>query len=481
MPSTAPIRLSDLAGAIRSALDDRFGGQTWWVLAEVANHRYYPQKDHHYFDLVEKGAHGLVAKCGAVAWAEGNRRIRSFERLTGKSFGNDILVLVAVSVEYHVVYGLKLTLHDIDARYTLGQLEEQRQKTLERLLREVPEDVWKEGDRYVTTNSRLTLPSVIQRIAVVASEHSAGYEDFQHSLSMHQQGYAFYLEPYFTAVQGTDNAEALAGRLYEIRLSGIPYHAVVIIRGGGAQTDLLLFDEYAIARAVAGMPFPVITGIGHLRNETLTDLLAHTATKTPTECAEYIIAHNLRFEMAALSLGREIALRAQRLLAARNRDLHTLPLRLVQLAQQAVRLPAEQLEAQRRKVPLLVRRQLQGSHQELAHARVVMSLVPTRILERSREKFRHGRRQLLAAIPPWLAGRQAALAQADTIRRMAAPEAVLRRGYALLRQAGRIVTDASRLQPGTTLDIDMHDARLTTTIHTNTPQNGSSNDIRKGL
>lgn len=472
MPDIAPIRLSDLAGAIRSKLDEGFGARSWWVLADVANHRFYPQKDHHYFDLVEKGPRGIVAKCSAVAWAEGNRRIRAFERATARPFGNDIQVLARVSVEFHVVYGLKLTLHDIDVRFTLGQLEEQRQQTLERLLREAAEDVWMEDDRYVTTNARLRLPPVIQRIAVVASESSAGYEDFMHSLARQTEGYAFAMDPYFTRVQGTDNAGDLADRLHGIREAGIPYDAVVIIRGGGAQTDLLIFDQYPVARAVAGMPFPVITGIGHLRNETVTDLMAHTVTKTPTECAEFILSRNRGFEEAVLYLQRDIVMRAQRLLAARQRELSSLHLRSISLSRNALDRQSRRLEEERTRLSERCRRQLQARSRELERLAALTEISPGRLLERNGEALRRLRDSLLAGLPSLLERHRAELDHTATVVRMASPEEVLRRGFAILRSDGRILADASGLEPGMTLEVETHDAMLTTTLTTKTPRHG---------
>lgn len=472
MSETHPIRLSDLAGAIRSTLDDRFGARTWWVLADVANHRHFPQKGHHYFDLVEKGPRGLVAKCGAVAWTEGNRRIRAFEKATGQNFGNDIHVLACVSVEFHVVYGLKLTLLDIDARFTLGQLEEQRQQTLERLLREAAADVWREGERFVTTNGLLPLPPVLQRIAVVASESSAGYEDFMHSLTRHSHGYAFSLDPYFTRVQGTDNAQDLADRLHAIREAGVPYDAVVIIRGGGAQTDLLIFDQFPVARAVAGMPFPVITGIGHLRNETVTDLMAHTITKTPTECAEFIIARNRAFEESALSMQRDIVMRAQRMLATRQRELSILHLRTIALSRAALDRHSKRLEDQRTRLSERCRRQLQTRSRELERLAAVAEMSALRMLERCRESIRRVRERMLAFIPATLDRRRVELDHTATVVRMASPEEVLRRGFAILRADGRILPHTQGLEPGMTLEVETHDARLTTTLIAKTPRHG---------
>ena len=446
------------------------------MLADVASHKYHAPKGFHYFDLVEKGDRNLLAKVNAVAWTEGASRIREFERLTGQRFGDDIHVLVCVRVDYHPVYGLKLTLVDIDARFTLGQLEAQRQAVLERLLREMPNDVWLVGDRFKTTNAALRLPKVIQRIAVVASERSAGYEDFRHSLESQHHGFSFKLTPFDTLVQGPENAGAIVRRLNEI--AGMPdaFDAVVIVRGGGAQTDLLIFDQYEVAAAVAALHVPVFTGIGHLRNETITDLMAHTATKTPTECAEHIIAHNRNFEDQLMALRQRIILRAQQQINGAERAQRQTEQRLTQTVQW--RLGDERTNNEQLMYRLFhaVRNRISEEKQTLGRSSIILSLTPERLV-RCDDALQQQTLQLNKQVRYTIEQQQRELTHLTSIIRLSSPDEALKRGFAILKKDGKIITDPSPLNPGDEIDITLKDTEITTRIIQKSPRNGNEFDL----
>jgi len=241
----------------------------------------------------QEGSNAIIAKAEAVAWKAGSVKIRDFERITGQPFKNDIQVLAKVAVDYNPLHGLKLTLVDIDINFTIGALEQQKQEILLRLLTECPDYIRRVGDQYLTLNKQLQLNAVIQKIALIGSGSSAGYEDFVHTLQNNAYQYRFTIDNYFTAVQGQANASMVRQQLIAIYNSHIAYDAVVIIRGGGAQTDFLLFDTFILGQAVAKFPIPVITGIGHQRNETIVDMLAHSPTNAPTKAAEFIILTNV--------------------------------------------------------------------------------------------------------------------------------------------------------------------------------------------
>lgn len=218
MPVDNHISLSQLTGQIKDVLNKAFYNKSFWVLADVVDHKYYQQKGYHYFSLVEKNptSHAIIAKISTAAWGMGSEAIQSFEKITGQKFKNDINVLVNVSVNYHEQYGLQLTLNDVDTTYTLGRLEEQRQKTIQRLLTECAAFVQQVGDRFVTKNKQLKLPLVIQNIAVVTSNNSAGYKDFTDTIAKNKEQYVVNIDPYYTTVQGEANADALFQRLLDV-------------------------------------------------------------------------------------------------------------------------------------------------------------------------------------------------------------------------------------------------------------------------
>ena len=307
------IRLSDLNKKIQAVIENNFNELPLWVIADVTNHSFKEKTNYHYFDLVEKSdvSNELVAKISGKAWGNGSVKIREFESTTGQKFTNNINVLVKVKVNYHVVFGLSLDILEVDINFTIGVLEQQRQATLASLVANNPDVIVKVGDRYVTRNSNIPLPMVLQRIAVVSSKTSAGNEDFKHTLINNPYNYRFDIDEYHTVVQNEANAQLFLDRLIDVFNSKIPYDAVVINRGGGSQTDFLIFDNYKIGLAVARFPIPIITGIGHQKNETITDLMAHTQTKTPTKAAEFIITHNKHFEDAVLDFQKTILIKSQ--------------------------------------------------------------------------------------------------------------------------------------------------------------------------
>jgi exodeoxyribonuclease VII large subunit len=460
------IKLSDLTGRIQQALHQVFAEQTYWVVADVTNHSFYRQKGYHYFDLVEKDeqAGGIVAKVAAVAWGNGATRIREFETVTGQEFKNDIHVLVKVAVSYHQVHGLQISVADIDTSFTVGLLEQQKQQTLLRLTAECAGFIRREGDRYITRNNQLSLNRVIQRLAVITSGNSAGYQDFRHTLEHNHFGYTFTIDNYFTVVQGETKAELVQQRLIDIFTSQAPYDAVVMIRGGGAQTDFLLFDTFILGRAVAKFPIPVITGIGHQKNETITDMMAHTATKTPTKAAEMIIAHNRAFEEAVISRQQTILIRSQQLFSAHFQALSSLNSGIINQTRTQLAVHKETLHTSRNVVLHTSRSILLNRHRELislsnatlARPRIMVS---NRLndLDNVTANLRSFSRMVLQA-------RHAQVAHFEALFKLMSPANILKRGFAMVYHNGHIISNATSLQPGSDIRVVLHDAALEATI-----------------
>ncbi|MCW3464596.1 exodeoxyribonuclease VII large subunit [Chitinophaga nivalis] len=466
MHASPAIKLSVLTSRIQQALATVFEEQTYWVMADVTSYSYYAQKGYHYFDLVEKDtqAGGMVAKVSGVAWGNGATRIKEFEIVTGQMFRNDIHVLVKVSVSYHPVHGLRITLLDIDTSFTIGLLEQQKQQTLARLLTECADFIRKAGDRYITRNNQLPLPPVIQRIAVVTSNNSAGYQDFLHTLEHNHFGYTFQVEGYFTVVQGEAKAELIQQQLINIYQSGKTYDVVVMIRGGGAQTDFLIFDTFILGRAVAKFPVPVLTGIGHQKNETITDLMAHTATKTPTRVAELIIAHNRAFEESVTNLQQMILIRSQQLCAAHFQALSFLNASVINQARTLVASHKEELN-NFNQVILHTASATLSQHQRRLMTLSGMVLSKPRALVAGRlQDLDHQAGRLRSFSRMFLQNKAAQLAHYDTLFKIMSPDNILKRGFAMISLDGKILRDAQTLSPGSQVQIHLQDALLDATI-----------------
>lgn len=274
----AQLTLFELNNLIKSQLETTLA-PNYWVIAEISELR-LNQKGHCYMELVEKENNFIQAKIRANIWSYTYRTISSqFEQATGASLKSGIKVLFNLSVNFHEVYGLSLTVNDIDPNYTIGERSRLREETIQRLQQE----------DLIDKNKQLDLPLVPQKIAVISSDSAAGYGDFMNQLTNNIRTYNFKTTLFTALMQGNEAVTSIRTALKEIHESNLTFDAVVIIRGGGAQADLDCFDTYQLARAISLFPLPVLTGIGHERDQTVADFVAHTSLKTPTAVAEFLI------------------------------------------------------------------------------------------------------------------------------------------------------------------------------------------------
>ena len=263
--------------SIRSCLPD-----TYWVQAELSDVR-SNYSGHCYLEFIQKDAGGnnLIAKARGTIWSNIYKMLKPyFEQETGQAFTSGIKVLVQVSVEFHELYGYSLTVLDIDPTYTVGDMERKRREILRQL----------EEEGVIDLNKELEMPMLPQRIAVISSATAAGYGDFCNQLSNNPRGYGFRTELFPAIMQGERVEESILSALDAINNRLEEFDVVVIIRGGGATSDLSGFDTYLLAASCAQFPLPIITGIGHERDDTVIDKVAHTRVKTPTAAAEFLIA-----------------------------------------------------------------------------------------------------------------------------------------------------------------------------------------------
>lgn len=398
--------LFELNEFIRRVLSLNLPGPLW-ISCEIAQSSH--SRGHYYLSLVQKNelSDEIVAKAEAVLW---QRQARQLRLKLGSAFDallkEGMAVLIYASVDFHERYGLKLSIQDIDPAYTLGLLEARRRKILERL----------EAEGLLGKNQQHPLPAVLQRIALISSEQAAGLQDFLQHLRENPYGYRFDCRLFPAAVQGEQAEAETVRQLRQIARQSGRYDAVAIIRGGGARLDLAAFDNYELCKAVAEMPLPVLSGIGHDVDEVLLDKVAHAALKTPTAVADFIIAHNMQFEAGLLQLGQHLSL----------------------LANQATRQQALRLERIEQALRYLPRLRLQQQGQQLA--------------------------QLAAEIPRssrlrTKAERQA-LAQFEQIIALVEPEATLRRGFSIAYQDGKAVASADELPPGSRFTLRFRDGEV---------------------
>lgn len=441
------LKLSELAQKIDDLIRRQFSTEVFWVVGEISGHKFYGGQARHYFEFIEKTerAHDPIAKFRAVAWSSGSESIRQFEEVTRQKFTNGIQVLAKVKVEFHAVHGLSLVLQEVDQFFTLGNLERQRMDILQRLITENPDTIVKENEEYFTRNKGLTLSTVLQHLAVVGSPNSEGYVDFMHTLEANEFNYRFSCDIYQSSVQGSFAETELVQTLVNVYESGKSYDAVIIIRGGGARTDFLVFDTYRLARAVARFPIPVITGIGHHKDVSITDLMAHTSTKTPTKAAEFILSHNRSFENEVLNLQRDLVIRTQKILAAADTDIQRSKLVIVDTSRRLLRAHAESLTDTRETIKAAFKQLLNIRRMELQTAGRKLSAQPLLLTQKRQGDLMSMIALLKSGCQVVLLRQTEALTQADRIIRVMHPDNVLKKGFAILARKGQIISDDTEI------------------------------------
>jgi exodeoxyribonuclease VII large subunit len=253
----------------------------YWVIAEISEIK-ENYAGHCFIELVEKHPDeiNIRAKIRAVIWAKKYSFLKPFfESSTGESLKEGFKVLIRVTVEYHEIYGLSLVINDIDPTFTIGEMAVRRQQIIRKL----------QHEGVFGMNKEIGFPMLPKRIAVISSKNAAGYTDFLKHLNGNSYGYSFQTALFEASMQGTDTEISVINTLNRISENIELFDTVVIIRGGGSQTDLSWFDNYNIAYYITQFPLPVLTGIGHEKDVTVTDMVAFKSLKTPTAVADFII------------------------------------------------------------------------------------------------------------------------------------------------------------------------------------------------
>ena len=405
MAESQHITLRELQRRVKSALEGQFALPVW-VSAEISEIK-VNYSGHCYLELVEKGGDNGVptAQARAVVWRSHYPRISGyFEAETGQRLASGIRILAKVLVSYHELYGFSLQITDIDPSYTLGDMERQRQQTIAQLQQD---GVW-------DMNREATMPTVVQRIAIVSSANAAGYQDFCKELD--KSPYRFSLTLFDAFMQGAAAEESIIEALCSVAARMEDFDAVVLIRGGGSKSDLNCFNAYRLCAHVAQFPLPVVTGIGHDKDTSVADMVAHTALKTPTAVAGWLVER-----MAGVDGWLDYA--ALQLHDTTTAAMHASEVRLERLSGEIRRLSGE----------LLTRQSLRLEH----HA----ALLPD-------------------AARDFLARQNVRLGNAAELIAGRSPERILRLGFAVVRTGGKAVTSAREVGAGENIEIEVSDGQI---------------------
>lgn len=384
----APLTLGGLLTQVRAALHHRFP-DSYWVVAEVADMtRPRHAGGHCYLTLTEPAAGaealGFTAQARATLWGSRYQQVApAFLEATGQELRPGLRLLLRVKVTFHEQYGFSLDVLALDPSYTVGELARQRLATLRKLA---------EKD-LLERQQHLTLALGPQRLAVISSPTAAGFQDFVRQLE--EAPYDFALTLFPALMQGDDAPASIRAALDDIRPRRGQFDAVILIRGGGSKTDLLAFDEYGLAAALASFPLPVLTGIGHERDEAVVDLVAYRALKTPTAVAAFLVERLARLEALVLDLAERVADRSRQHLARHRAHVQRLADHSREAARQQLRQAQATLAQRSRQAAQAPRQHLRQLGQHLESFRYTLPRAARQALTQEEQRLRRRSRTVL--------------------------------------------------------------------------------------
>jgi len=384
----------------------------YWVVAEI-NELNVNSAGHCFMELIEKAPHSeqITAKARATVWAYHFRMLSPyFESRTNQRLTAGLKVMLLVNVEFHELYGMSLKVTDINPAFTVGDLAMQRQAVIQKLI----------DDGVFDMNRELELPPLMQRIAVISSETAAGYGDFVQQIQHNPHGYAFHHRLFQAVMQGNEAETSIIGALEKIFEDEDEFDAVVLIRGGGSQSDLNCFNSYRLAGYIAQFPLPVITGIGHDRDETVADLVACVPLKTPTAVAEFLIHQ-------AMSL---------------DKLLQELSHHLADAAEFAIRQPADRLQDLSQRLQTIIHSYIRIQDREIHVLQI----------------------RLNNAVQALLLQKKNHIDRLEDKLRLLNPANLLRRGYSITRAGGKVVRSARMLEKGQQIETILYDGKVVSEV-----------------
>jgi exodeoxyribonuclease VII large subunit len=451
------ISLFDLNNHVKLGLKKLFP-ESYWVVGEISEMN-LNQSGHCYLELIEKSSETeqIIARAKATIWAYTFRMLKPyFESVTGQRLSVGLKVMIMVSIEFHELYGYSLNVKDIEPNFTLGDLTRKKQEIIKQLQSEGVFDL----------NKQLDFPIVPQKIAVISSETAAGYGDFVDQLNQNNYGYKFYIKLFQAYMQGAEAEKSIISALEQIFETGNFFDLVVIIRGGGSQADLDCFNSYWLSYHITQFPIPILTGIGHERDETIADLVAFENLKTPTAVAEYIISKTAEFEMEM----EEISNQALSIINDRIEELYN---ELENARQRVVTYSKLYLTGEFQKVQqisLLMKKELKNylkrSSANLAMIKARLKSASQKIIPQQKRELSEIKRNLIKNLKTNILIEENKLDKYSEKVLILDPVNILKRGYTITYKNGMVVKNSDTLKAGDIISTQWHNGSADSVIST---------------
>ncbi len=430
MQQIEAVTLSQLGAYIKQLVSD--ANISTWIVAEI--HSISVSK-HCYIECVEKSEqHGdIVARMKFNIWGNvANTLLSNFESETGQQLQAGLKIMFFATISYHELYGISGTISAINPEYTLGALERQRRDTIRRLTE----------DGVVDMNKMFELPLALQNIAIVSSDMAAGYGDFCNQILNNAYNLSFNLKLYPAMVQGADAPQSIISALDAIAAEPTLPDVVVLIRGGGSKADLLCFDNYDLACNIAQFPCPVITGIGHERDNSVCDIVAHTRTKTPTAAAEFIVGHNLLLLERIVALRTRLYETSQDILALMRRRTDNMQMQLISSTQGRVGATMQYVDRLYTQLKLTTQNNLRAQILHIKQLKLSLQQLSYKLIRDQGNNI-------------------------STLQRIIAiyaPTDTLRRGFTITTLNGKRITNASDVSKGDVLTTITHNGKIISVV-----------------
>ena len=444
MTTANHISLSELNSLIREAIEMNFLEEVWLV-AEIAEMR-IAGAGHCYLDLVEKKNERIVARMRANIWKFQYERIAThFFASTGSNIKKGMKVLFSVGINFHEQYGISLVVKNIDPNYSFGDLARQKKEILEQLAKE----------KLVNKNGLLTLELVPKRVAVISSQTAAGYEDFMNQLTQNKDQYLFETTLFPTVMQGTEVEHSLVSNLSSIAVGN--FDCVVIIRGGGASLDLAGFDNYNVGKTIANFPLPVLTGIGHERDETVADIVAHTKLKTPTAVADFLIGKMQDFEEYYKGLQEALIFFSRAQLSRHKISIKQLVQETKLATQKTLFDQRVKLVEIKKSIPGFAKRFIRSEEQKSSSIINRLAVCKAEVTKIQKTKLVKLESHLVSVSTQAIKKEKHKFDLIHKTIELVHPNNVLKRGYAMIFKNGNVVTDKTKVKEGEEIEIKWRD------------------------
>jgi exodeoxyribonuclease VII large subunit len=443
--------LLQLNSLIKNSVKDIFP-ETMWVTGEI-NEMNENSSGHCYLELVEKAQNSdqIIARAKANIWVMTWRMLKSyFETATGQEFQPGLKVMVSVSVEFHELYGFSLNIKDVDPIYTLGDLEQKKAEIIRQL----------EDEGIIDMNRSLELEPVPRRIAVISSQTAAGFQDFLHQIDNNAYGYKFSIRLFQAVMQGKQAEVSILQALDDINSQIHRFDAIVIIRGGGAKADLNCFNSYQVASHIAQFPLPVITGIGHERDTTIADMVAHTRMKTPTAVAEFLISMLEDFESLVSDMANQLTNASGKKLDKTKQNLTYLLNKVYPVIKSKISTEINKTTGIESRFPGSVRSFMLQKKFIQSHAAGQISTLVSGIIRFEKEENSRSLANLKKQVRNFVEKSSYHLKYKEDTVNLYHPENMLRKGFALVTLNGKMVKSVKSLKKADNIETKFRDGRI---------------------